>query len=45
MANVYKSVSYSEKENRTTRSLTTQEKEQVSQILGKFKTYFTAKHL
>lgn len=45
MATVYKTITYPEKENRTTRSLTVDENTKVTQILNNFKTYFVNKHL
>jgi hypothetical protein len=45
MATIYKTITYSEKENRNTRSLTSAELTQVSTILNNFKTYFISKHL
>lgn len=45
MAVVYKTITFSEKENRNTRELTTAEKTEVDTILNNFKTYFIAKHL
>lgn len=45
MATIYKTITYSEKENRNTRELTSEEVTQVSTILNNFKTYFIAKHL
>ena len=44
MATVYKTITFTEKDNRTTRALTSQESTDVSTILNNFKTYFVAKH-
>lgn len=44
MATVYKTITYSEKESRNTRSLTADETTKVTQILNNFKTYFVSKH-
>lgn len=45
MATVYKTVTYSESNTRTTRALTTEELQEVTATLNNFKTYFVAKHL
>lgn len=45
MATIYKTITYSEKENRNTRALTVEEKTQVTTILNNFKSYFISKHL
>lgn len=45
MATIYKTITYSEKENRNIRELTSEELTQVSTILNNFKSYFISKHL
>jgi hypothetical protein len=45
MATIYKTITYSEKENRNTRALTSDELTQVNAILNNFKNHFISKHL
>jgi len=44
MATIYKTVSYSKRDNNTTRAISAEEKTKVSEVLANFRTYFVAKH-
>lgn len=44
MATIYKTVSFSKRDNNTTRAISSEESTKVSEILTNFRTYFVAKH-
>lgn len=44
MATIYKTVSYSKRDNNTTTAISSEEKTKVSEVLANFRTYFIAKH-